>query len=78
MMDIELSTLEDIVNELRRRRIQFVLIGIEPSNQKRKAVQVGASAEDLTAVLRLMRLGRSSLEEDRFNERRNHWDKDQP
>jgi alkyl hydroperoxide reductase subunit AhpC len=62
-MHIELATMEDMIHELRRRKVRFVFIGVEPSNSKHAAIQVGAFGKDLTEVLRLLRAGRSALEE---------------
>lgn len=62
-MDLELATVEDIIHELRHRKLQFVLIGVEPTNGKKATIQVGAAGKDSEEVLRLLRVGREVLEE---------------
>jgi hypothetical protein len=68
-MDLELATMEDIINELRQRKVRFVFVGIEPSNQQAETAQISAAAKDTTDILRLLRLGRSALEKTRYRER---------
>jgi hypothetical protein len=56
-MDLELTTLNDIVNELRRRRMRFVLVAVEPSNNEREATIMhaaqGIHAQDMLGLVKL-------------------------
>ena len=57
-MDLELSTTEDIINELRKRRMRFVFIGAINTNIKTDAPTLVASqAIDRKDIFRLIRLG---------------------
>lgn len=67
-MQLELATLEDIIHELRKRALHFVLVGVEPTNTKKTTVRIGASGEDAMQVLRLLHLGRNVLEESEYPE----------
>jgi hypothetical protein len=60
-MELEIATLEDIINELRRRAIQFVLVGVEPTNLKDSTIRIGAFAKDAREVRRLLGLGRDVI-----------------
>lgn len=67
-MDLELATIEDIIKELRRRHAPFVLVGVEPNNSELSRIHVGALGKDIQGVLRLLRLGRLTLDKSRFHE----------
>ena len=57
-MDLELATTDDIVNELRKRRMRFVFIGALNTNIKTSGpTMVAAQAFDCKDVFRLIRLG---------------------
>ena len=56
-MDLELTTLNDIVDELRRRRMRFVLVAVEPSNNQHEATIMhaaqGIHAQDMLGLVKL-------------------------
>ena len=56
-MDLELTTLHDIVDELRRRQMRFVLVAVEPSNNQREArvlhAAQGLHAQDVMGLVKL-------------------------
>ena len=62
-MELALATMEDIAQELRRRKTPFVLFGVEPSNEKKTNVQIAAGGTHLRQILRLLRLGKNVIEE---------------
>ena len=71
-MDIELATIQDMIDELRRRRVPFVLVATEPSNRRTGMdAWVAGQGETQLDVLNLCRLGartfrRSHDESDTF------------
>lgn len=71
-MDIELATIQDMIDELRRRRIPFVLVATEPSNRRAGAdAWVAGQAETQLDVLNLCRLGARTF-------RRSHEEPESP
>ncbi len=56
-MDLELITLHDMVDELRRRQMRFVLVAVEPSNNQREArvlhAAQGLHAQDVMGLVKL-------------------------
>jgi len=57
-MDLELATTDDIINELRKRKLRFVFIGEINTNIKASIPTIVASqAVDRKDVFRLIRLG---------------------
>lgn len=57
-MELELATTDDIVNELRKRKMRFVFIGEINTNIKESRPSMVASlAVDRKDVFRLIRLG---------------------
>lgn len=58
-MDLELATLDDIIDELHRRDARFVFVGVEPSNEGREKIHTAAQGNDVIEVRRLLRIGRS-------------------
>lgn len=56
-MDLELTTLHDIVDELRRRQMRFVLVAVEPSNDQREArvlhAAQGLHVQDVMGLVKL-------------------------
>jgi ribosomal protein L18E len=61
-MDLELATTDDIVNELRKRRMRFVFIGIVNRNSKEgDSSVVVAQATDRREAFRLTKLGANAF-----------------
>ena len=57
-MELELATTDDIVNELRKRKMRFVFIGEINTNIKESSpTMVASQAIDRKDVFRLIRLG---------------------
>ena len=57
-MDLHLATIQDMIDELRRRRVPFVLVATENSNRAASAnVWVAGQGESQLEVLNLCRLG---------------------
>ncbi len=57
-MDLELATTDDIINELRKRRMRFVFIGETNTNIKASSpTMVASQAVDRKDVFRLIKLG---------------------
>ena len=57
-MDLELATTDDIINELRKRKMRFVFIGEINTNIKASSpTMVASQAVDRKDVFRLIRLG---------------------
>jgi hypothetical protein len=56
-MDLELATLNDIVEELRRRRMRFVLVAVEPNNHSTTATVMhaaqGMDVRDLVGLVKM-------------------------
>ncbi len=56
-MDLELATLNDIVDELRRRRMRFVMVAVEPSNNTTSATVMhaaqGMDVRDLVGLVKM-------------------------
>jgi len=56
-MDLELATMNDIVDELRRRRMRFVLVAVEPSNNTTAATVMqaaqGMDVRDLVGLVKM-------------------------
>ncbi|GEM_PF-6348991 len=56
-MDLEMTTLNDIVDELRRRQMRFVLVAVEPSNHQREArvlhAAQGLHTQDVLGLVKL-------------------------
>jgi hypothetical protein len=56
-MDLELATLNDIVEELRRRRMRFVLVAVEPTNNATSASVLhaaqGMDVQDLVGLVKM-------------------------
>lgn len=64
-MDLQLATFADIVRELERRKVQYLLVGVEPTNKQEDAtVHVSAAATSRQAFVRLLRLARSAFEQE--------------
>ena len=61
-MDLELATLRDIVKELERRRLPFLLVGIEATNASRDATVIVSAGTNQCAVGDLLRMARNLLE----------------
>ena len=57
-MDLELSTTEDMINELRKRKMRFVFIGAINTNTKTAgSTMVASQATDRKDIFRLIGLG---------------------
>lgn len=56
-MDLELATLNDMVEELRRRRTRFVLVAVEPNNHASTATVMhaaqGMDVRDLVGLVKM-------------------------
>jgi hypothetical protein len=56
-MDLELATLSDMVDELRRRGTRFVMVAVEPSNQEKTPRMMhaaqGINARDMLSLVRV-------------------------
>jgi hypothetical protein len=62
-MDLQLATFGDIIEELDRRRVQFLLVGVEPSNKKdANIVHISAAAPNQRDLVRLLRMARSAVD----------------
>ena len=61
-MDIELATIDDILDELRYRGMRFVFIGESPTNTPKPGrTVVAAQAIDQKDLCRLIRIGVEEL-----------------
>ena len=60
-MDLELATIDDIILELRRRKLRFVFVGVGPSNLREAkityALQCASPEEVIWMVRQLQRHG---------------------
>lgn len=57
-MDLQLATIEDMVDELRRRKTSFVMVAVENTNRQNETdAWVAGQAETPLHVLQLCRLG---------------------
>ncbi|MCA9213755.1 MAG: hypothetical protein KDB27_11850 [Planctomycetales bacterium] len=64
-MDLQLATFEDIIQELERRKVTFLLVGVEPTNRvDANTVHISASATSRIELVRLVRMLRSAMERD--------------
>lgn len=62
-MDLQLATFSDIIEELDRRKVQFLLVGVEPTNKKvANTVHISAAAANRRDLVRLLRMARSAVE----------------
>lgn len=56
-MDLELATLNDMVDELRRRRMRFVVVAVEPNNHASAATVMhaaqGMDVRDLVGLVKM-------------------------
>ena len=55
-MDLELATLNDMVDELRRRQMRFVLVAVEPNNHASAATVMQMSQRCYRYEMMLSRL----------------------
>ena len=61
-MDLQIATLEDLIEELDLRQMKFLLVGIEPTNRKGgSTAHIGAAAASRHDLARLLRLARTAL-----------------
>lgn len=56
-MELELATVSDIVDELRRRHMRFVMVAVEPTNSQVEATVINAAqgidAKDMLGLVKL-------------------------
>jgi len=70
-MEMELASTGDIIHELQRRQLRFVLVAMENTNSAREDMAyVAGQGDDCADVISLMRMGREALEE---IEGKNSW-----
>lgn len=63
-MELQLATIGDIVEELRRRQLKFVLIGTEATNSRRMPLSfVAGQGEDREEMLYLISLGHAAIQD---------------
>lgn len=61
-MELELATVNDIVEELRRRNLRFVFVGVEATNTREHTAVVAGAGRDLVELLRMLNIGRATFE----------------
>jgi len=58
-MDLDIATTEDIIEELRRRELCFLLVTIETSNSERDAdVSIAGQGHNRRSLLRLCQMAK--------------------
>jgi len=66
-MELQLATTEDLVNELKRRRLRFVFVAVEDTNSARDDLFCvagrGNSSDDLMHLIQLGQEAFSTLED---------------
>ena len=62
-MDLELATIEDIIDELARRQMRFVFVGVEHTNSHRDSLAcVAGRGVDEGDVMHLFAAGKQAFE----------------